>query len=83
MQLGPDEAERLAMGGMMQAVVSHLHEPFGQDVLEEAGQEVHDRQRYFAGPAGVRFTVTERDGFVIVVKDVAEEQRGHVSRFGN
>ena len=61
--------EALAGGGAKEAVVADLGESAGKDVLEEAGDEVLDRERHAAGLVGSGVGVAESDPAVLEAFD--------------
>jgi tellurite resistance protein len=54
---------------MVQAVVADFDEPGGQDVLEEAADELHHGQRHAVNLFRLGVAVAERDGVAVVLAD--------------
>ena len=68
---GAHEVERGPAGGVMQAEVANLDEVAGQDMLKEAAQELHRRQRGHAGLTIFTPPMPEADGLGVGGKDMA------------
>jgi len=66
---GADERERALARGMVQSVVADFHESRGQDVLEEAADELRRRQLHMAHFLRLRLAVAERDAVAVVGVD--------------
>jgi hypothetical protein len=81
-ELGAQGKELLTVGGTEEAIIAHLDQALGQDVLQETVDELLGRQRAELGLAGVGF-VAERDLVVLHLDDAAiAQRRGNVERVG-
>ena len=74
-QLRLEQAERLAFGTVVQAVMADLAEADRQHVQQEAADELVGGEAQGAGPAGVGVTVANDDLAVVILQDGGVGQR--------
>ena len=80
-QLLPERGDHFSQGGAEEAIITDLDEAFGQNMLQEAMNEIFSTQRARSFHSGLRVPITKRDLVVFQLQD-AVIANGHSEDVG-